>query len=264
MNRLQTELQRLYGPPVPMPGNPATAGADLRGPAPVRAMVLELARPAGWRELSQVWRGVQVDLDLPAPAIAVSGREGYQLWFSLGEPVPVDRAAAFLAALCRRYLGSVPAERIGMSPSPGASAPMSDRDIRRLPPAEVAAERWSAFVAPDLAPVFEDEPWLDRPPGADAQAELLSRHESAQPEAFMRAFAQLGPVETPRSVQAAPAPGPGAGPRASQVVHATPAAQALDPRRFLLDVMNDPAVELHLRIEAAKALLPYVDPGHRG
>ncbi len=31
----------------------------------------------------------------------------------------------------------------------------------------------------------------------------------------------------------------------------------LDPRRFLLAVMNDPAAELRWRIEAAKALLPH-------
>jgi hypothetical protein len=30
-----------------------------------------------------------------------------------------------------------------------------------------------------------------------------------------------------------------------------------DPRRFLLSVMNNSTAELHLRIEAAKALLPY-------
>lgn len=34
-------------------------------------------------------------------------------------------------------------------------------------------------------------------------------------------------------------------------------SKGMDPKGFLLEVMNDPAVELHLRIEAAKALLPY-------
>ena len=37
---------------------------------------------------------------------------------------------------------------------------------------------------------------------------------------------------------------------------ATPAAAEQDPRRFLLAVMNDPAIEMGLRIKAAKALLP--------
>ncbi|MBQ0941796.1 hypothetical protein KAK07_00470 [Ideonella sp. 4Y16] len=34
------------------------------------------------------------------------------------------------------------------------------------------------------------------------------------------------------------------------------AADTADPRAFLLPVMNDPAVPLALRIDAAKALLP--------
>ena len=42
----------------------------------------------------------------------------------------------------------------------------------------------------------------------------------------------------------------------------SPAAQvavSLDPKRFLLDVMNNDSLDLVLRIEAAKALLPYFD-----
>ena len=37
------------------------------------------------------------------------------------------------------------------------------------------------------------------------------------------------------------------------------AARYQEPRSFLWDVMNDPSTELRLRIEAAKALLPYVE-----
>jgi hypothetical protein len=92
-------------------------------------------------------------------------------------------------------------------------------------------------VAPDLAPLFVDEPWLDQPPGADAQAELLSRVQPATPEAFARALAKLAPAA------AAPGTGrPATGDRA-------------DPRQFLLSVMQDASVDLQLRIEAAKALL---------
>jgi hypothetical protein len=36
-----------------------------------------------------------------------------------------------------------------------------------------------------------------------------------------------------------------------------------DPTRFLLDVMNNDAVALALRIDAAKALLPYLDAVRR-
>lgn len=240
-NRLRAELQRLYGT--------AQEGADShpagsQAPAP-RALVLELAQPAGWDELSSVWRAVQVELDLPPPAIAVSGRSGYQLWFSLAEPVAAERGAAFLEALCSRYLAGVPPERIRTFPSPGGV-----HLLPSLPPARVADERWSAFVTPDLAPVFADEPWLDRPPGDEAQADLLSRFGPIGGEAFMRAWAQLAPtpcappLQPPAPPARAVQPGASAGPTA-------------DPRRFLLDVMNDPAVELQWRIEAAKALLPY-------
>jgi hypothetical protein len=222
MNRLQAELQRLY---FPSPEEPALVGADGR----VRAMVLELARPASWDALGKVWRGVQADLELPAPAIAVSGIDGYQLWFSLAQPVPAAQATAFLEFLRRRYLGEIAAQRVAMKASV-------------LPPREVAPGQWSAFVAPDLAAVFADEPWLDLPPGDDAQADLLSRLASIQPEELRRAFdPAAAPVDTP----------------------AATAADSPDPRHFLLGVMNDRAVDLRLRIEAAKALLPSLDSERR-
>jgi hypothetical protein len=41
--------------------------------------------------------------------------------------------------------------------------------------------------------------------------------------------------------------------------HAAPAGARRAPKAFLLDVMNDASVALGLRIEAAKALLPYFD-----
>jgi hypothetical protein len=212
VSRLQAELQRLYG------AEPGHAGPDGR----VRAMVLGLARPANWDALDRVWQGVQGDLELPAPAVAVSGVDGYQLWFSLAEPLPAAEATAFLELLRGRYLADVARERIAIQASDAAA-----------PPAQVADRRWSAFVAQDLAGLFTDEPWLDMPPGDDAQADLLSRLKSMQPDDFQQAQARL----TPAALQAAAA------------------AERLDPRRFLLDVMNDRSVELQLRIEAAKALL---------
>ncbi|MGV3571298.1 MAG: hypothetical protein ACO1PB_11925 [Ramlibacter sp.] len=214
MDRLETELQRLYGAP--------------QGGGRVRAAVLELARPADWQTLARVWQGAQADLDLPPPAIAVNGRDGHQLWFSLAPSVEAAQATALLEALIAHYLHDVPPERIAMTPS-------------AAPPVEVEAGRWSAFVAQDLASLFADEPWLDLPPGADAQAEMLSRLKSIQPEALERALERLSAAAVPPpAAVAAPAPAP----------------DASDPRRFLLSVMNDPAVDLRLRIEAAKALLP--------
>jgi hypothetical protein len=231
MTRLHSELRRLYGSPS-APSLNATAKARVPGEPAVRALCLALARPADWRTLARVWEGVQTDLDWPAPAIAVSGVDGLQLWFSLEAAVPVAQAQALLARLCARYLPEVPADRLHLQPAPTAD---------ELPPRQVAPERWAAFVTRDLASVFGDEPWLDLPPGDDAQADLLARLRS------------VPAAEVARLLPLASAPNPGG---TTPSAPSTPSAPAVtDPRQFLLDVMNNPAVEMHLRIEAAKALL---------
>ena len=50
------------------------------------------------------------------------------------------------------------------------------------------------------------------------------------------------------------------GSQANQEVKAsTPHGSSRDPKGFFLGVMNDKKIELHLRVEAAKALLPYCE-----
>ena len=101
MNRLDTEHQRLFA-----------SDPDATAEGRLRHLVLAVCGPADWAPLSAVWRGVQADLDLPAPAIAVNGVDAFELWFSLADPVPAHTAAAFLDGLCDRYLGEVaPARR---------------------------------------------------------------------------------------------------------------------------------------------------------
>jgi len=249
MNRLQREVQRLYA--VPTPGA-ADAAADepclIDADGRVRAMVLGLARPADWQALSKVWQGVQTDLALPAPAIAVSGTDGYQLWLSLAAPVPMPQAVAFLEALRQRYLSDIPAHRVALMPA--ADDPCA-RHAKPVPAAQADSGLWSAFVAPDLAPMFADEPWLDLPPSPEGQSDLLSRLTCIRPDDFQRAQAQLMPA-----LPAAPVPG-------AVDSAALPAGTGRDPQRFLLDVMNDDRVALGLRIEAARALLPYLPPSGR-
>ena len=245
MNRLQRELKRLYGPQ-------ADARLDLdldaRGPVDVqgrvRAMVLELARPADWAALSAVWGGVQADLALPAPAIAVNGTDGCQLWFSLLEPVPVPQAAAFLDALRRRYLGDIAPARVTMLPALGAAPARLPLHAWQVPALQADSGLWSAYVASDLVTMFADEPGLDVSPTPDGQAQLLAPLKSISPAEFELALQRLRPAAVPA------APG-----MASNA--AGQAAASLDPRRFLLDVMNNDSLDLALRIEAAKALLPY-------
>ncbi|MBB4842217.1 hypothetical protein HNP55_000712 [Paucibacter oligotrophus] len=220
MKRLQTEIQRLY----------LTLTEE---PARVRAAVLEVATPADWEALGQVWRGVQADLALPAPAIAVSGTDGYQLWFSFAQALPAARALALLEGLRQRYLPALPAKRLKLWPSESPLLP---------PPRLAQTGQWAAFLAPDLAPVFADEPWLDTPPNEEGQADLLQRLRSIKAEELQEALAQLGQVE-PEAAPLAPA------------ASLSSAAAASDPRQFLLRVMNDESLAMSLRIEAAKALL---------
>lgn len=267
MSPLQSELNRLYfiRPPSRANGD-VQASSLIAADGRVRAMVLELARPTDWNTLGAVWRGVQTDLRLPAPAIAVSGIDGHQLWFSLAEPVGAADARIFLEALCVRYLGAVDPWRIGVLPSFDARAPTQAQHARLVPALQAENGRWSAFVSADLASIFTDEPWLDLEPAPEVQARLLSRLECIAPAAFQAILEQIRPAAAGLAIAQV---APGANGRShngddsakNQLAgSAAPAAPAkcLEPKRFLMDVLNDPTVALHLRMDAAKALLPYV------
>ena len=239
MGRLHTELSRLYLGPAAEGDSAVDDSRLIDSHGLTRALVLGLARPADWEAMSRVWQGVQADLELPAPAIAVCGADGYQLWFSLAQPVTVAQAQDFLQRLCGRYLSAVAPRRITLSPA-------ATGHTRLVPALQADTGQWSAFVSSDLAAVFADDPSLDLPPGEDNQADLLSRLKSIQPAELEAALQHLQPEET---LPLASAP--------STETNLTPR----DPRSFLLAVMNDTAVPMALRIEAAKALLS--DPQSR-
>jgi len=208
-------------------------------------MVMELTRPPSWAVLSKIWHGVQTELELPAPAIAVSGIDGLQLWFSLAEPIAVAQAHAFLERLRSRFLPDIESSRTRLMPASDASALRQDLHARLIPDLQDQTGNWSAFVAPDLAPVFADTPWLDIPPNEEGQAALLHGLEVTEQTAFEAALEKLGL---------------GVQPKHSIATAATSAnAASGDPKRFLLQVMNDDTVPLALRIEAAKALLQHSD-----
>jgi hypothetical protein len=265
MNRLQQELQRLYGLPADGLG---------RDQAKVRWMVLELTRPAEWAPLGALWGGVQADLALPAPAVAVNGRDGFQLWFSLQEPVEVPQAWAFVDALRRRYLAEVAPAHLALWPArdaggeaardvasddqlngasdsasdaaPAGAVVLSPQPAWPVPALQADSGLWSAFVSPDLAPLCADEPWLDMPPNPEGQAQLLASLKCISPPDFELALQRLRPTEAPT------APGRPAEGAAAQ------APAVLCPKRFLQSVLNNEGLDLALRIEAAKALLPYL------
>ncbi|MEK8050003.1 hypothetical protein AACH10_07120 [Ideonella sp. DXS22W] len=259
MSRLHAELQRLYG--LALPDGPAPGATPTPDPDPAagqRLLVLGLSRPADWSRLQPLWQAVQDGLGLPAPAIVIDGQAGMQLWLALARPVPADQARAFVDGLRRRHLADVPDSRLTLRPGPDASAPPLT-----VPGGQVQPEQWSAFVAPDLAPMFSETPWLDLAPPPEGQAELLARLQPASAEVFERACATLaaslaGPVPMPGdAAQSVPAPAASghAGAVRSPSSGAPALAAADQARQFLLVVMHDAQQPMALRIDAARALL---------
>ena len=223
MDKLTSELQRLHF----LPDQPPSGGQQALG--------LAFTRAADWHRVAELCRAVQEELELPAPAVSIDG-EGYQLWFSLAEAVDAGSVAAFYDGLHRRYLADLPDSRLRR----GLPA--------TLPPWQLPGdERWAAFIDPGMGSMFVGEPWLDLPPNRNQQADLLAGCRRIGKTDFMRALALLQP-------QAAPAIHDTAAPASTLSMR----GEFTDPRQFLLAVMNDPQTSAELRIDAAKALLPYI------
>ncbi len=242
MSRIDTETQRLFE----LPAEGAAQRSLVRADGCVRSLVLAQTGPADWALLAPLWRGVQADLGWPAPAIAVNGRDAFELWFSLSVPLPWADAARLLVQLQRCYLGGLRPDRVRAWPSAKAAD-----EPPAVPPFAAGPQRWAAFVAPDLPAVFGDDPALDVEPGADAQAELLARQRSISDSELRQARAMLEADEP--TVVAPPVFGDMPTRPLDGVMFGV--GRFDDPRAFLLAVMNDEAVPLALRIEAAKGVL---------
>lgn len=223
--------------------------------------------------VSRVWTWVQAQAGLPAPAIAVDGTEGWLLCFALPSTRSADEALLVLRQLIREGL-----HQVGVTVSPADAAawrftrwpvdsPTDARHDAWPVPREVAPDRWSAFVAPDLVPVFAESPWLDCAPSEDGQATLLSRLVPIPADPWARWLAAssrdaadaLADQNSGGDVPGQPAPHLGVSPR-SLGAPAPPSSGAVTadgPRAFLLSVMNDPSVDMALRIEAARVLLAH-------
>lgn len=237
MTRLSSELHRLYG---------LVDGAWHVGGFPTRVLCLELGGAASWHTLGPIWRQTQLEWDWPAPAIAVSGKAELQLWFGFEEPQQQKTVAALQQQILASFVPDDLCNRVYWFPSVN-SLKLHEKP---LPPAEIQPGQWSAFVAPDLAGVFGDQPWLDVQPGHDSQADLLARLKPLRADELARALASGRPA-VPASVQQ-PLDG------LTAAGHLQPSAQLKaqnEAQLFLLDVMRDTKLDLHLRIQAAAALL---------
>ncbi len=259
MHSLSAELQRLFGRPgqdLPDPLPEAGFPLDLLSPDErVWTMVIGVAPAAGWAPVAALCEGVVNVLELPAPAVSVAGRAGFRVWFSLADPVPLSRAEAFLAGLQARFLAEVPAAQLTLLPS------VALRSVPIAPAHEAGDGRWTAFIDPAMGGMFADETWLDMAPSPERQAELLAGFKSIALVDFQRVLSVLAPAGAMVPASGGPVTGlvmeapafPGAAPRAGLAV----GSGFVDPKSFLLAVMNDPSASAEQRIDAAKALLPY-------
>lgn len=225
MHTLISELDRLFlreGEEL----TPALLLAQLAGAIPVplalagrdgmtRTLVMAFGGKGSgeqhWSDLVTLANALQQELDLPAPAVSVSGGDTFNLWLSLATPVPMAQARQFAQLLRQAFL-----------PESGkvlASAPPADMRDLPLPPCLHASGKWSAFIHPGMGAAFADEPGLDMAPTPAGQLALVEGLRSATALQFAQALAKLQqhlgvaaapPVAAAAAATAAPAAPPAA------------------------------------------------------
>jgi hypothetical protein len=201
MEELDQQLARLYLPEgVARGGHPAGRIIDPVRDGAVRAIVVPFELPIEgggemrWEQLCVVANALQGELGLPAPAVSVSGATGFRLWLSFTEAVPVKQAQHLLELLRAAYFADVEL------PAEGVRAPLE------LPPRpHPATGKWAAFIHPGMGAAFADEPALDMPPPAAAQAALLQDLQSITPAQLQHALDVLQREPAPPATQPGPA-----------------------------------------------------------
>lgn len=207
MQKLISELTRLYLPAGAvsaealaehMLGKTTLAIKLTADDGLVRAMVLPFRKVIGgeeaqhWSLLCAVANALQAELGFPAPAVSISGADGYGLWLSLEKPVPADQAQAFLERLHQAYFPAVPLRPDALS------APVE------LPPCmNQASGKWAAFIHPGMGASFADESGLEMPPPIAGQVAFLEGLQSISADQFRHAMDVLQPAP---SAASAPAP----------------------------------------------------------
>jgi hypothetical protein len=195
MQKLMSELTRLYLPAGAVSPQAlarhvlgeTTLAIDLAaGDGLVRAMVIRFPRMANgepaqhWVRLCATANGLQAELGLPAPAVSISGADGYGLWLSLETPIPIAQAQDFLELLHQTYFQDMELRL------DAASAPVE------LPPClNPSTGKWAAFIHPGMGAAFADESGLEMAPPLAGQAGFLEGVESIGEAQFKHAFAML-------------------------------------------------------------------------
>lgn len=208
MQTLISQLNRLYLPEGGVPPEAlarqitgqATCAFPLAGKdGQLRAIVLPFDRKDGsdddrhWTRLCTVANALQTELGLPAPAVSISGANGYRLWLSLEVPVQAATAQEFVRMLREAYF-----PEIEMSFDLGG-APVE------LPPCiHQGTALWAAFIHPGMGASFAAEAGLDMAPPLSGQVAFLEGLQSISAKQFMHALALLRQAHGNASTDAVP------------------------------------------------------------
>jgi hypothetical protein len=209
MQKLISELARLYLPAGAV--TPDALAEHLSGSTTLavkltsdsgmtRAIMIPFRKPKSggdlaqhWTQLCEVANALQSDLGLPAPAVSISGADGYGLWLSFEHPVPSGQAQRFLELLGQAYFPDTPI-------APDAV----DVPVELPPCLNQASGKWAAFIHPGMGASFADESGLDMPPPMAGQLAFLERLHSIGEEQFRHALEVLHPAHVPAPVSSAP------------------------------------------------------------
>jgi hypothetical protein len=151
-----------------------------------RAMVIAFHKMSGgeeaqhWSRLCAVANALQTQLGFPAPAVSISGADGYGLWLSLEAPVPAAQAQEFLELLRHAYFPDMDLR------SDAVCAPVE------LPPClNPSTGKWAAFIHPGMGASFADESGLEMAPPFAGQAAFLEGLQSISEVQFLHALKML-------------------------------------------------------------------------
>lgn len=211
MQKLISELTRLYLPAGSLsPGlweqhflGQSGSGVGLVAPdGRTRAMAIPFDKLADseeaqhWNQLCQVANALQVQLGLPAPAVSISGANGFRLWLSFVESVPTARVEEFLELIRGAYFPGI---------EMGPEAAIANAE---LPPClHRSTGKWAAFINPGLGASFADESGLEMAPPFAGQAALLENLKSITEVQFTHAMNTLQQSHGATPALSEPAPG---------------------------------------------------------
>lgn len=204
MEKLISELARLYLPSgavsedalqAHMAGQSPLALADANGGVRAAALSFPAMRDHAegfhWSRLCDVANELQTRFGLPAPAVSVSGIDGYCLWLSLEQPVPEAEMQALVASLRTAVMPDIPSV---------------DHAIPLPPCLHPDTERWSAFIHPGMGASFADGSGLEIAPPLAGQAAFIEGLHGISAGQLADLLAQLRPAVAVSAPTASPAP----------------------------------------------------------